>query len=99
MLLPSKNGHYLVYNEFIKRAVGKNIGDSVHVTLERDTKKRELIIPSYIEKRLESSNVLEVFLKQPNYLKREQINYIEIAKKDETKENRLVALIKRLSDE
>ncbi len=45
MLLPSKNGHYLVYNEFIKRVVGKNLGDTVFVTLERDMKKREVIIP------------------------------------------------------
>ena len=43
MLLPSKNGHYLVYNEFIKRAVGKKLGDSVHVTLEKDTGKREFV--------------------------------------------------------
>ena len=27
MLLGSRNGHYLVYNEFIRRAVGKDMGD------------------------------------------------------------------------
>ena len=40
-LLPSKNGHYLVYNEFIKRVVNKDLGDVVHVILEKDTKKRD----------------------------------------------------------
>jgi len=63
-LLPSKNGHYLVYNEFIKRAVGKNIGDTVHVALERDMKKREIVIPDDIERALKESGVLERFLKQ-----------------------------------
>jgi len=98
MLLPSKNGHYLVYNEFIKRAVGKNTGDSVHVTLERDTKKREIVIPADIEKALKDSGVLEQFQKQPDYYKREQLNHIEIAKKEETRANRISALVKRLAE-
>ncbi len=97
-LLPSKNGHYLVYNEFIKKAVGKQLGDIVHVTLERDTKKREYVVPAHIEGILKDAGVLELFLKQPDYLKREQVNHIEIAKKEETKINRVNALIKRLSE-
>jgi len=96
MLLPSKNGHYLVYNEFIRRAVGKEIGDIVHVTLEKDTKKRELAIPAYIEETLNEAGVLETFLKLPDYEKREQVNHIELAKKQETRYNRLGALVRRL---
>ena len=95
MLLPSKNGHYLVYNEFIKRAVNKNSGDFVHIILEKDTKKRDVIIPDYIEKALNDAGILELFLEQPDYSKREQINHIEIAKKEETKINRLSDLIKK----
>ena len=94
MLLPSKNGHYLVYNEFIKRAVNKEPGDWVHITLEKDTKKREVIIPVYIEKALKNASILDMFLEQPDYIKREQINHIEIAKKEETKTNRVNVLIK-----
>ena len=94
-LLPSKNGHYLVYNEFIKRAVNKELGDIVHVILEKDTKKREVIIPGYIEEALQNAKVLESFLKQPDYARREQINHIEIAKKEETKINRLNDLVKK----
>jgi len=95
MLLPSKNGHYLVYNEFIRRAVNKELGDIVHVTLEKDTKKREVVIPGYIEEALKNAGALETFLRQPDYSKREQINHIEIAKKEETKINRLNDLIKK----
>jgi len=93
MLLPSKNGHYLVYNEFIRRAVGKQSGDIVHVILEKDTKKRELVLPAYIEEALREAGALEVFLKLPGYIKREQVNHIELAKKEETKTNRLNTLI------
>lgn len=97
MLLPSKNGHYMVYNEFIRRSVGKEMGDSVHVTLEQDTSERELVIPEYIESRLNDEGLMDEFMKQPKYFRRELINTIEVAKKEETKQNRLNALIKRLN--
>ena len=34
-LLPSRNGHYLVYNSIMKKAVGKGLGDTVRVTLDK----------------------------------------------------------------
>ncbi len=95
-LLPSRNGHYLVYNEFIRRAIGKEIGDSVHVVLEKDEQERVFSIPAYLQNIIKDSGVLEAFLKQPDYLKREQINKIELAKKEETKANRIQKLISEL---
>ena len=97
MLLGSRNRHYLVYNEFIRRAVGKDMGDTVHVTLEKDDQPRVFAAPSYLETALKDSGVLEAFLKQPDYLKREQVNKIELAKKEETKVNRIHKLISELS--
>lgn len=96
MLLGSRNGHYLVYNEFIRRTVGKDMGDIVHVTLEKDTEPRVFTVPTYLETILKDTGVLDVFLKQPAYLKREQVNHIELAKKDETKTNRIQKLIQVL---
>lgn len=95
-LLGSRNGHYLVYNEFIRRAVGKDMGDNVHVTLEKDEQPRIFTVPAYLETTLKDSGVLENFLKQPDYLKREQVNKIELAKKEETKANRIQKLILEL---
>jgi len=95
-LLGSRNGHYLVYNEFIRRAVGKSMGDTVHVILEKDGQLRIFTIPAYLESIFKDSGVLETFLKQPDYLKREQINKIELAKKEETKANRIQKLISEL---
>jgi hypothetical protein len=96
-LLPSKNGHYFVYNEMIRRAVGKELGDSVHVVLKENKEFRQVVLPAYIEEGLESRQVLEAFLKQPDYLKREQIQFIELAKKEETRHNRITALCGRLN--
>lgn len=92
-LLPSLNGHYIVYNKFIKQLVGKETGDTVHVTLEKDTAERKYVVSPYIEKALREKGFLDRYLKQPDYLKREQANFIEIAKKEETKKNRLNKLI------
>ena len=92
-LLGSRNGHYLVYNEFIRRAVGKDMGDAVHVTLEKDDQPRVFAVPDYLETILKESGALEAFMKQPDYLKREQVNKIELAKKEETKNNRIQKLI------
>lgn len=96
MLLGSRNGHYMVYNAFIRRAVGKDLGDVVHVTLEKDDQPRAFTIPAELETRLKGSGVLDAFLKQPDYLKREQVNKIELAKKEETKRNRIQKLITEL---
>ena len=95
-LLPSRNGHYLVYNEFLKRAVNKKSGEIVHVTLEKDDTKREFKLSEGIEAALAEAGVLNKFMNQPDYYKREQANHIELAKKDETRANRIGALIQRL---
>jgi hypothetical protein len=95
-LLPSRNGHYLVYNEFIRRVLQKKLGDSVHIILKKYEGKREIEIPDYIIQVLNESGILNDFLNQPNYIKREQINFIELAKKEETKNNRLSALVDKI---
>lgn len=95
-LLPSKNGHYLVYNEHIRRAVHKQLGDTLHIILKKCENNRNIILPAYIAAQLEDHYILNQFLNQPDYIKREQINYIELAKKEETKNNRIQTLIKKL---
>ncbi|MDF2921772.1 MAG: hypothetical protein K0R57_686 [Paenibacillaceae bacterium] len=98
-LLPSKNGHYFVYNEFIRRAVHKELGDNLHVVLKKCEENRSVALPDYISKNLEDHHILNTFLIQPDYIKREQINYIELAKKEETKNNRILALINKLKNQ
>ncbi|WP_340033854.1 YdeI/OmpD-associated family protein [Paenibacillus sp. FSL E2-0202] len=54
--------------------------------------------PDYITTNLEEYHMLNTFLNQPDYIKREQINYIELAKKEDTKNRRILALIDKLKD-
>lgn len=97
-LLPSRNGHYWVYNELIRRAVKKETGDSLHVVLRRCEEARTVIVPDYIARKLTEGGILDRFLNQPDYIKREQIQHIEVAKKEETRQNRLLALLDKLKD-
>ncbi|MDF9841233.1 MULTISPECIES: YdeI/OmpD-associated family protein [unclassified Paenibacillus] len=56
----------------------------------------EIILPEYFTKSLVDHQLRDTFLVQPDYIKREQINHIELAKKEETKHNRIQALITKL---
>ncbi|MEN6356154.1 MAG: YdeI/OmpD-associated family protein [Armatimonadota bacterium] len=97
-LLPSRNGHYLIYNSGMKKAVGKKLGDNVRVMLERCEQKREVTIPDYISVALKEHSAFDSFLKMPDYMKREEISKIESAQHDETKSKRLHTLIAKLTD-
>jgi uncharacterized protein YdeI (YjbR/CyaY-like superfamily) len=74
----------------------KKLGDSVHIILKKYEGKREIVIPDYILQELNERGILNEFLNQPDYIKREQINFIELAKKEETKNSRLSALVDKI---
>jgi ribosomal protein L11 len=96
-LLPSKNGHYLAFNKEMKEACKKNIGDSVHVVLEKDDETRTVEIPDSIKEVLENNpGAMEAFQKLPDYIKREEINRIASAKQQQTIEKRLNELVGKL---
>jgi hypothetical protein len=96
VLLPSRNGHYLVYNAAMKKLVKKQLGDTVQVELEECVEKRELVVPEYISTALKDAAAFEKFLEMPDYIKREEVNKIEAAQRDETKSKRLQALVEKL---
>jgi hypothetical protein len=98
-LLPSRDGHYFVYNASIRKAVGKKLGDTVSVVLEKCEGKREIVVPDYIATALREDSVLDRLLAMLDYLKREEINKIESAQRDETRSKRLQALIAKLAVE
>jgi hypothetical protein len=95
-LLPSRNGHYIVYNKIISQKVGKKRGESVQITLRKLEGKRKVEIPDYVKEKLMETNTLDAFIKQPDYIKREQVNHIVMAKKEETRQTRTEKLVGQL---
>ena len=55
-LLPSRNGHYIVYNKIISQKVGKKRGESVQITLRKLEGKRKVEIPDYVKEKLLKSD-------------------------------------------
>lgn len=96
-LLPSKHGHYIVYNQFMKAACKKEMGDSIHIVMEPDLEPRMIEIPDDLQGILATDHVVfEEYEKLPDYMKREEVNKIQSAKKPETRQNRIQKLIEKL---
>ncbi len=96
ILLPSRNGHYLVFNRELRTQCEKHCGDTVCVEMQLDNSPRTVEIPAFIRQAVESKGLLSAFIVLPDYIKREDIKRIEDAKRDETREKRLTTLLAKL---
>jgi hypothetical protein len=97
VLLPSSNGHYVVYNRAMREHCGKAIGDTVHVSLELDNEPRELEVPEDVAAALTGSEAaMAKFTSLPYYIRRQEIIKITSAKTPPTREKRIKALIEQL---
>lgn len=96
-LLPSSNGHYLVYNQAMREHCGKVIGGTVHVSLEVDDQPRNVELPDDLATALTTSGAaMERFTSLPYYVRREEVNKISAAKTLPTRDKRIKALIDKL---
>jgi hypothetical protein len=96
-LLPSRNGHYLPFNQAMKTACKKELGDSVHVVMEPDAEPRTVAVPEDVGAALAADPAAKaLFEALPDYWKREQITKITSAKQPETRARRICALLKLL---
>jgi hypothetical protein len=96
-LLPSSNGHYLVYSQAMRKHCRKEMGGTIHVLLEVDNQPRELEPPHDVATELTGSEgAMGKFTSLPYYIRREEINKINDAKTPSTREKRINALIDKL---
>lgn len=96
-LLPSRNGHYLAFNQEMKAATGKALGDTVHVTIAPDPAPRTVEVPDEVRAALDAhEGVRSVFDALPDYIRREEVRRILSAKTQPTRAKRLAALIDKL---
>ncbi len=99
ILLPSKNGHYMLFNKDIQYTCHKKLGDIVHVKLEKNMDIKSVAIPDMMNQKLkEDKDLLQAFNALPHHLKKEEINKIMSAKKEETQIEIMDTLIKKLLD-
>jgi hypothetical protein len=89
--------HILIMIQEVRRKLGKTFGDSVSVEIVQDLEVREVILPEYVQVLLDENPDERTFFEKLSYTHRkEYINWITSAKKEETRANRLVSFIEKL---
>ena len=89
--------HVLGVRKDILQALGKTHGDNIKVVIEPDTAPRVVTVPRDLQKLLVENPKEKAFFEKLSYTHRkEYINWIESAKKDETRQRRLQKSLRML---
>jgi hypothetical protein len=97
LLAHGEGTHILVVGKQIREKIGVAAGDTVHVTLEEDAGKREIPIP--VELRREIKNLpaaAAAFRKMAPSHRKAYAEWIDSAKKEETRRNRAAKAAKMI---
>lgn len=89
--------HILILTQEIRRKLGKTFGDAVVVELEHDLEKREVQVPEEVQNLLTEHPEAQAFFEKLSYTHRkEYINWITSAKREETRAKRMIEFIDKL---
>ncbi len=89
--------HILGVLKDIREQIGKTFGDEVTVTIEPDTEPRVIEIPKGLMKELKKDKEAKAFFDKLSYThQKEYVRWVEEAKKEETRQNRIVKTIEML---
>lgn len=83
----------------IRKKIGKDFGDSVMVTIEKDEAERVVEIPEDFSRLIAEDWKAQATYDKLSYTaKKEYVNWINEAKREETRQDRLKKAIERLSE-
>lgn len=89
--------HILIVLKSIREKIGKQVGDTVHIVLERDTKERVVELPDALVQLLTENPAAKQFFDGLSFTNRkEYARWISDAKRDETKQTRLTQTLEKL---
>src|ERR1041384_4921961 len=89
--------HMLIILKGIREQIGKSFGDEVTVTVEPDTEPRLIEIPKDLMKEFKKDKEAKAFFDKLSYThQKEYIRWVEEAKKEETRQNRIAKTIEML---
>ena len=89
--------HVLIILKDIREKIGKTFGDKVKITVELDTEPRILELPKELIKELKKDKEAKTFFDKLSYThQREYVMWINEAKKEETRQNRITKAIEML---
>ena len=89
--------HMLLILKSIREQIGKTFGDEVTVSVEADTEPRVIEIPAELKKAFKTEKEAKAFYDKLSYThQREYVNWINEAKKEETRQSRIAKTIEML---
>ena len=89
--------HLLVVLKEIREKIGKTFGDEVTITVEPDTEPRVIEVPAELKKAFKTEKEAKVFFEKLSYThQREYVMWINEAKREETRQNRIAKTIEML---
>ncbi len=89
--------HMLIILKGIREQIGKTFGDEIKITVEPDTEPRVIEIPAELKKAFKIEKEAKAFFEKLSYThQREYVTWINEAKRDETRQNRIVKTIELL---
>jgi hypothetical protein len=91
------NCHFIGIRKNIRKAIGKNPGEMVHVTIKQDIEPRVIEVPEDLDLLLKDNPQAQEFFDSLSYTNRKSyVQWILSAKKEETRQVRLTASIEKL---
>jgi len=89
--------HMLIILKGIREQIGKTFGDEIRVTVEPDTEPRLIEIPKDLAKEFKKEKEAKAFFDKLSYThQKEYVTWINEAKKEETRQNRVTKTIEML---
>lgn len=89
--------HMLIILKGIREQIGKTFGDEIEITVEPDVEPREIEIPDDLKKAFKTEKEANAFFDKLSYTHRkEYVTWINEAKKEETRQSRIVKTIEML---
>ena len=89
--------HMLIILKGIREQIGKTFGDEVTITVEPDIEPRLIEIPKDLMKELKKDKEAKAFFDKLSYThQKEYVRWVEEAKKEETRQNRIVKTVEML---
>ena len=89
--------HLLLILKSIREQVGKTFGDEVKVSVELDVEERVVAVPAELKRAFKSDKDAKSAFEKLSYThKKEYVTWINEAKKDETRQSRIVKTIEML---
>jgi Domain of unknown function (DUF1905)/Bacteriocin-protection, YdeI or OmpD-Associated len=97
-IFPTGDGaHYMAVNKEVRAGAGVAVGDRVKVTMEVDTKPRNVELAPDIDRALSNSKSVRARFDKLSYTHRkEYVQWIESAKRTETRARRIAEVVARL---